>query len=105
MTVRVSGIARSLPWRAIVAGEAAAAATGSPRGATEKGILAQWRNDVIGKSIAIGTSEKGAVMHLKLANIDGLDVVTGSTNWSTGGETAQENQLTGRTAQRARRSC
>lgn len=63
-------------------------------GATEKAILAQWRNDVIGKSIAIGTSEKGAIMHLKLAIIDGLDVVTGSTNWSTGGETLQDNQLT-----------
>lgn len=63
-------------------------------GATEKAILAQWRNDVAGKSIAIGTSEKGAIMHLKLAIIDGLDVVTGSTNWSTGGETRQDNQLT-----------
>lgn len=63
-------------------------------GAAEKSILAQWHNGVIGKSIAIGTSEEGAIMHLKLAIIDGLDVVTGSTNWSTGGETKQDNQLT-----------
>ena len=64
------------------------------KGVAESPLLARWLNDNTGNSIAIGHSEKSAIMHLKMVIIDGVDVVTGSTNWSTGGQTKQDNQLT-----------
>ena len=44
-------------------------------------------------SISVGTSEKGAIMHLKSGVIDGAVVFQGSTNWSAGGEGTQDNDL------------
>lgn len=61
-------------------------------GAHESRLLA--RQNYPASSIAIGTSEHGAIMHLKLIVIDGLRTIMGSTNWSTSAETKQDNQLT-----------
>jgi phosphatidylserine/phosphatidylglycerophosphate/cardiolipin synthase-like enzyme len=63
-------------------------------GVHEKALLERWKHEMTGNSVAIGTSEKGAIQHRKCMLIDGIWRVTGSTNWSTSGETLQDNELT-----------
>jgi phosphatidylserine/phosphatidylglycerophosphate/cardiolipin synthase-like enzyme len=63
-------------------------------GVHERELLAKWNNDLIGNSIAIGHSTKGAISHMKIVIIDGVYTVRGSTNWSLAGEQTQDNELT-----------
>jgi phosphatidylserine/phosphatidylglycerophosphate/cardiolipin synthase-like enzyme len=63
-------------------------------GVHEKELLGKWQNDLIGNSIAIGESTKGAISHMKIVIVDGVYTVRGSTNWSLAGEQKQDNELT-----------
>lgn len=60
------------------------------KGKTERLLLAA--NNYPATDVVIGNSERGAIMHEKVAIIDGSISITGSTNWSLSGETRQDNQ-------------
>lgn len=62
------------------------------QGLHEKALVAPWASS-LGTSVAVGTSIKNAISHLKVCVIDGLYVLSGSTNWSSSGETRQDNEL------------
>lgn len=61
-------------------------------GVHEAKLLA--RQNYPNTSIAVGSSEHGRIMHMKLLVVDGTILVSGSTNWSDAAEHLQDNELT-----------
>jgi phosphatidylserine/phosphatidylglycerophosphate/cardiolipin synthase-like enzyme len=63
-------------------------------GVHEAQLLKTWNADAFATSIAIGTSSRHAISHLKVLIVDGVYTVSGSTNWPMAGEEQQDNQIT-----------
>ncbi len=63
-------------------------------GVHERDLLARYKPEMESNSVAIGTSERGAILHRKVIIIDGIWRISGSTNLGDSAEIKQANELT-----------
>ena len=63
-------------------------------GVHERELLDLYKAEMESNSVAIGTSERGAILHRKVIIIDGLWRISGSTNLGDSAEIKQANELT-----------
>lgn len=63
-------------------------------GKTEHELLTSYKWDRESNSVAIGRSERGEIVHRKMLIVNGVWLITGSTNWSLNGEQKQDNEMT-----------
>ena len=63
-------------------------------GKGEKPLVLKWNQAELGNQVVIGRSIHGAINHDKLIVVNRILTICGSTNFSVGGETKQNNEAT-----------
>jgi hypothetical protein len=63
-------------------------------GKGEKPLVLEWNQAELGNQVVIGRSIHGAINHDKLIVVNRILTICGSTNFSVGGETKQNNEAT-----------